>query len=82
MGVKKKPKKQPSSSGEAWSWQNRFVYGSEEEEMRKEKKGNTNHGVIWSFLSPKQKVRVIQADAPRVSGLLLFVILRMVSGRK
>lgn len=50
--------------------------------MRKEKKGNTNHGVIWSFLSPKQKVRVIQADAPRVSGLLLFVILRMVSGRK
>lgn len=40
------------------------IYSSEEEEMRKEKKGNTNQRVIWSFLSYKQKVRVIQADAP------------------
>jgi len=32
---------------EAWSSQNRFVDSSEEEEeMRKEKKGNTNQGVI------------------------------------
>lgn len=82
MGVKKPPARQGRGGLVAWSWQNRFVYGSEEEEMRKEKKGNTNHGVIWSFLSPKQKVRVIRADAPRVTSLLLFVILRMVSGRK
>lgn len=50
--------------------------------MRKEKKGNTNQRVIWSFLSYKQKVRVIQTDAPRVTRLLVFVILRMVLGRK
>lgn len=62
----------------AWSWQNRFVYSSEEEEMRKEKKGNTNQRVIWSFLSYKQKVRVIQTDALHVTSLLVFVILRMV----
>lgn len=66
----------------ARSWQNRFVYSSEEEEMRKEKKGNTNQRVIWSFLSYKQKVRVIQTDAPHVTRLLVFVILRMVLGRK
>lgn len=50
--------------------------------MRKEKKGNTNQRVIWSFLSHKQKVHVIQTDALRVTSLLVFVILRMVSGRK
>lgn len=66
----------------ARSWQNRFVHSSEEEEMRKEKKGNTNQGVIWSFLSHKQKVHVIQTDALHVTSLLVFVILRMVSGRK
>lgn len=66
----------------ARSWQNRFVYSSEEEEMRKEKKGNTNQRVIWSFLSYKQKVRVIQTDAPHVTRLLVFVILRMVLERK
>lgn len=66
----------------ARSWQNRFVYSSEEEEMRKEKKGNTNQRVIWSFLSYKQKVRVIQTDAPHVTRLLVFVILRMVLVRK
>lgn len=50
--------------------------------MRKEKKGNTNQRVIWSFLSYKQKVRVIQTDAPHVTRLLVFVILRLVLGRK
>jgi len=67
---------------EAWSSQNRFVYSSEEEEMRKEKKGNTNQRVFWSFLCCRQKVRVIQTDVLRVTSFLLFVILRMVLGRK
>lgn len=46
--------------------------------MRKEKKGNTNQRVIWSFLCCRQKVRVIQTDVLRVTSFLLFVILRMV----
>lgn len=66
----------------ALSSRNRFVYSSEEEEMRKEKKGNTNQRVIWSFLCCRQKVRVIQTDVLHVTSFLLFVILRMVLGRK
>lgn len=62
--------------------QNRFVYSSEEEEMRKEKKGNTNQRVIWSFLYYRQKVHVILTDVPHVTSFLVFVILRMVLGRK
>lgn len=64
------------------SSQNRFVYSSEEEELGKEKKGNTNQGVIWSFLYYRQKVRVIQTDVPHVTRFLVFVILRKVLGRK
>lgn len=61
---------------------NRFVYSSEEEEMRKEKKGSTNQRVIWSFLYYRQKVHVIQTDVLHVTSFLVFVILRMVLGRK